>query len=85
MSSADKDTRHIAIINVGLLSPTVHFEMGFPSAASGKEPAYKCRRHKRCGFSPWVGKIPWRRARQPTPLFLLGETHRQRSLEGYSP
>ena len=30
---------------------------------------------KRCGFDPWVWKIPWRRARQPTPVFLLGESH----------
>ena len=36
-------------------------------------------------FDPWVGKIPWRRACQPTPLFLPGESHGQRSLEGYSP
>ena len=34
---------------------------------------------------PWVGKIPWRRAWQPTPVFLPGESHRQRSLVGYSP
>ena len=33
----------------------------------------------------WVGKIPWRRARQPTPVFLPGESHGQRSLAGYSP
>ena len=39
---------------------------------------------KRCGFDPWVWKIPWRRAWQPTPVFLPGESHRQRSLEGYS-
>ena len=38
---------------------------------SGKEPACQRRRHKRCGFDPWVGKIPCRRAWQPTPLFLL--------------
>ena len=31
------------------------------------------------------GKIPWRRAWQPTPVFLLGESHAQRSLVGYSP
>ena len=37
------------------------------------------------GFDPWVGKIPWRRAQQPTPVFLSGESHGQRSLEGYSP
>ena len=29
-------------------------------------------RHKRCGFDPWVGKIPWKRAQQPTPVFLPG-------------
>ena len=32
-----------------------------------------------------VGKIPWRRARQPTPVFLLGESHGQKSLVGHSP
>ena len=32
-----------------------------------------------------VGKIPWRRAWQPTPVFLPGESHEQRSLAGYSP
>ena len=37
----------------------------------------------RCGVSPWVGKIPWRRERQPTPVFLPGESH-GRSLVGYS-
>ena len=58
---------------------------GFPGGASGKEPTCQCRRRKRCGFNPWVGKIPWRRAGQPTPLFLPGESHGQRSLVGYSP
>ena len=33
----------------------------------------------------WVRKIPWRRAWQPTPVFLPGEPHGQRSLTGYSP
>ena len=37
------------------------------------------------GFDPWVGKIPWRREWQPTPVFLPGEFHGQRSLVGYSP
>jgi len=40
---------------------------------------------KRQEFNPWVGKIPWRRAWQPTPVFLPGESHGHRSLEGYSP
>ena len=39
----------------------------------------------RPGFDPWVGKTPWRREWQPTPVFLLGEFHGQRSLVGYSP
>ena len=40
---------------------------------------------KRHGFNPWVRKIPWRRKWQPTPVFLLGKFHGQRSLAGYSP
>ena len=36
-------------------------------------------------FDPSVRKIPWRRERQPTPVFLSGESHGQRSLAGYSP
>ena len=41
-----------------------------------------CRRR---GFSPWVGKIPCRRAWQTTPVFLPGESYGQKSLAGYSP
>ena len=37
------------------------------------------------GFNPWVGKIPWRRKRQPTPVFWPGESHAQGSLVGCSP
>ena len=36
-------------------------------------------------LNPWVGKIPWRREWLPTPVFLPGEFHGQRSLVGYSP
>ena len=39
----------------------------------------------RCWFDPWVGKIPWRRAWQPDPVFLPGESPGRRSLAGYSP
>ena len=53
-----------------------------PCWLSGKESAFQCRRR---GFNPWVGKIPWRRKWQPTPVFLPGESHGQRSLVGYSP
>ena len=51
----------------------------------GKEPTCQGKRRKRHGFSPQVGKIPRRRPWQPTPLFLPGESHGQRSLAGYSP
>ena len=38
-----------------------------------------------CLFDPWIGKIPWRRDLQPTPAFLPGKSHGQRSLVGHSP
>ena len=44
------------------------------AGASGKEPASQNRRHKRHRFDPWIGKIPWRRAWQPTPEFLPRES-----------
>ena len=48
----------------------------FPGGTSGKEPTCQCRRHMRCGFDTWVGKIPWRRAWQATPLSLPGDSPR---------
>jgi len=39
---------------------------------------------RRCRFDPWVRKIPWRKKWQPTPGFLPGKSHGQRSLVGYS-
>ena len=60
---------------------------GLPDGASGKKKkrASQCRRRKRCGFDSWARKVPWKRAWQPTPVFLPGESHCQRSLVGYSP
>ena len=58
--------------------------MGFPGGASGKAPACFCRGHKRYGFNAWVGKTPWRRAWQPTPVILAGKSHGQRNLAGWS-
>ena len=55
------------------------------SSSSGKESTSQCRRHKRFRFNPWVRKIPWSRKRQPTPVFLPGESHGPRSLVSYSP
>ena len=53
-----------------------------PRWLSGKEAACQWRRHK---FDPWVRKIPWKKKWQPTPTFLPGKSHEQRSLAGYSP
>ena len=53
-----------------------------PRGLSGKESACQHRRHR---FYHWVGKIPWGRKWHPTPVFLPGESHGQRSLAGYSP
>ena len=68
----------------GRLISALYKEEGFPGGAGGKEPACQCRRHKRHGFNLCVRKIPWRRAWQPTPVFLPGESHGQRSLAEYS-
>ena len=51
--------------------------------ASGKESACQCRMYKRNRLNPWVWKIPWNRKWQPTPVFLPGKFHGQRSLAGY--
>ena len=57
---------------------------GFSGGSGVKNPPANAG-DMRCGFDPWVRKIPWRRAWQPTPVFLPGESHGQRSLVGYSP
>ena len=57
----------------------------FQVALVVKKPPANASRLKRWGFDPRVGKIPWRRAQQPTPVFLPGETPGQRSLVGWSP
>ena len=64
------------------ISQTLYEVPGLPWWFSGKEPACQCRRLR---FNPWVGQIPWRRAWQPTPVFLPWKSHGQRSLAGCSP
>ena len=58
---------------------------GFPRGSSCKETSCQCRRCKRYGFDTWLWKIPWRRAWQPTPVFLPGESYGERSLAGCGP
>jgi len=72
-------------LNSDEICPPIPSLYGFPRWLSGKEFTFQCRRLKRCGFDPWDGKIPWRRKSQPTPIFLPGKLHGQRSLASYGP
>ena len=58
---------------------------GLPWWLSGKESSCQCRRFRRHGFNPWVGKFFWRRKWQPASVFLPEKSHGQRSLTGCSP
>ena len=69
----------LLIIFMVLRWPTVLPNKGFHWWLSGKESACQNRRH---GFDPWVGKIPWRKKWQPTPVFLPAKSHGQKSLAG---
>ena len=62
----------------------IAFSMNPTKASVYKESVCQCRRHKRCGFNPWVGKIPWVGNGNPFQYSCL-ENHGQRSLMGYSP
>ena len=57
------------------------YHLSFPGGSDGR----LSLQYRRPGFDPWVGKIPWRRAWQPTPVFPPGKSHRQKSLVGYTP
>ena len=54
-----------------------------PGGSNSKESV--CLQSRRPRFDPWVGKIPWRKEWQPTPVFLPREFHGQKSLAGYRP
>ena len=58
--------------NYSTISKTdkVYLPRGFPGGAGGEEPTGQCRRLKRHGFSPWVGKTPWRRNMATHPSIL---------------
>ena len=75
----------ISFTNIKQMFNKVCYHRYLPGWHNGKEHAYQCRRHKRRVFDPWVGKIPWTKKWQPTPVFLPGDSHGQRSLMGYSP
>ena len=56
--------------------------LAFPGGSGSKSICLQCGRPR---FNPWVGKIPWRRKWQPTPVLLPGESHGWKSLVGYNP
>ena len=58
-------------------------DSGFPGGMSGKEPTSQCRKLHETQIRPWVRKIPYRRKWSPTPVFLPGKSHGQRTLAGY--
>ena len=68
------DTNHILTTTQQNIADTYlavsSCQLGFTGSASGKEPTCQCRRLRRLELDPWFRKIPWRRAWQPTPVFL---------------
>ena len=67
------------------VSPYANITEGLPRWYSGKELPASTGDARRRRFNPWVGQILWRRKWQPTPVFLPGKFHGQRSLMGCSP
>ena len=68
--------KHISFLKTTV---QIHTTIGFPGGSVVKN-ACRCRK---CRFSPWIRKIPWRRKWQPTPTVLPGESHGQGNLVGY--
>ena len=73
---------HRGATDLHFICPKLTQLLGLPRWCSGKESTCQSRRHE---FDPWVRKILWRRNCQPTPVFLSGKFHGQRSLAGYRP
>ena len=81
-----KRLRNISFYQVFIVISRKAFKMSQGTSSgtlrwhSGEEPACQLRRHKWRGFNPWVGKLPWHRKWQLTPVFLPGKFHGQKSL-----
>ena len=72
---------HLNCFQALLFAKNHVIKRGSPGGSDDKESTYSARDPG--SFNPWVRKIPWRREWQPTPVFLPGEFHGQRSLAGY--
>ena len=84
LSMSDIQPRRILLFDQKIILKERQIQ-GFPGGTSGKEHACQCRRHKRSGFDPWVGKTIWRKKWPATAVFLPGESHGERNLVGYGP
>ena len=69
---------------VGMADALIHTTLAFHYVSTSLVAQTVKRLSGRPGFEPWVGKIPWRRKWQSTPVLLPGKSHGQRSLVGYS-
>ena len=78
---SSKNFRHALSIFVNILMPYFLHKDFSDDLVGKKSVQYRC--HRRLEFDPWVGKIPWRRKWQPTPVLLPGKSHGQRSLVDY--
>ena len=86
--SVHNTAQHRSPAWLGLSNKTLSFFLPLSLMTWTSQEAQWGRKYLQCskhGFSPWVRKIPWRWKWQPTPVFLPGKFHRQRSLVGYSP
>ena len=71
-------------MNAIILNSIIILILGLPGGSAVENPPANTGGAE-CEFNPWVGKIPWRREWQPTPVVLLGNSHGQEVQEGYSP
>ena len=72
------------VISIVLVTGSLYLLIELFWYVSGKESTCQAGDMVQFGFDPWVGKIPWRRKWQPTAISSPGQSHRQRSLMGYS-
>ena len=76
---------HIVCLFISQYLTIITYILGLPGSSDDEESACNAGDARDNGFDLWVRKFPWRRKWQPTLVFLPGESHGQRSLEGYSP
>ena len=82
-----QNTTQIHLSHKSFLTTKINLPLlwGFPGGSVVRESTCQWRRLKRHRFYSSIGKIPWRRKWWPTPVFLSGKSHGQRSRVGYSP